>query len=147
MVAEIKRLTGGDVEFMGVGGPALADEGLASLFDFSDTAIMGISAVLMRLPTLIRRINQTAKAVVAAKPDALVIIDSPGFTHRVAKKVREELPGLPVIQYVCPTVWAWKPYRAKRMVGFVDHVLAILPSNPRPWNGWAGLPRPMSAIA
>ncbi len=130
MVAEIKRLTGGDVEFMGVGGPALSAEGLVSLFDFSDTAIMGISAVLTRLPTLIKRINQTVAAVVATRPDALVIIDSPGFTHRVAKKVRRQLPGLPVIQYVCPTVWAWKPYRAKRMVAYVDHVLAILPFEP-----------------
>lgn len=140
MVAEIKRLTGGDVEFMGVGGPALAEEGLVSLFDFSDTAIMGISAVLIRLPTLIKRINQTAKAIVAAKPDALVIIDSPGFTHRVAKKVREKLPALPVIQYVCPTVWAWKPYRAKRMVGFVDHVLAILPFEPEAMERLGGPP-------
>jgi len=140
MVAEIKRLTGGDVEFMGVGGPALAEEGLVSLFDFSDTAIMGISAVLMRLPTLIKRISQTAKAVIAAKPDALVIIDSPGFTHRVARKVREELPGLPVIQYVCPTVWAWKPYRARRMVAFVDHVLAILPFEPEAMERLGGPP-------
>lgn len=140
MVAEIKRLTGGDVEFMGVGGPALAGEGLVSLFDFSDTAIMGISAVLTRLPTLIKRIDQTVSAVVAARPDALVIIDSPGFTHRVAKRVRKQIPGLPVIQYVCPTVWAWKPYRAKRMVAFVDHVLAILPFEPEAMQRLGGPP-------
>lgn len=140
MVTEIKRLTGGDVEFMGVGGPALAAEGLVSFFDFSDTAIMGISAVLTRLPTLIQRINQTVSAVVAARPDALVIIDSPGFTHRVAKKVRRELPGVPVIQYVCPTVWAWKPYRAKRMVAYVDHVLAILPFEPEAMQRLGGPP-------
>ncbi|CAN7351646.1 lipid-A-disaccharide synthase [Rhizobium sp. LjRoot254] len=140
MVAEIKRLTGEDVEFMGVGGPALAAEGLVSLFDFSDTAIMGISAVLTRLPTLIKRINQTVSAVVAARPDALVIIDSPGFTHRVAKKVRKQIPGLPVIQYVCPTVWAWKPYRARRMIAYVDHVLAILPFEPEAMERLGGPP-------
>jgi lipid-A-disaccharide synthase len=140
MVAEIRRLAGEDVEFLGVGGPALAAEGLVSLFDFSDTAIMGISAVLTRLPTLIKRINQTASAILAAKPDALVIIDSPGFTHRVAKKVRKLLPSLPVIQYVCPTVWAWKPYRAKRMVSYVDHVLAILPFEPETMKQLGGPP-------
>jgi lipid-A-disaccharide synthase len=140
MVAEIKRMMGGDVEFMGVGGPALAADGLVSLFDFSDTAIMGISAVLTRLPNLINRINQTVSAVVAARPDALVIIDSPGFTHRVARKVRKQIPELPVIQYVCPTVWAWKPYRAKRMVAYVDHVLAILPFEPEAMERLGGPP-------
>lgn len=130
MVAEIKRMTGGDVEFIGVGGPALSGEGLKSLFDFSEIAIMGITEVLRRLPTLIRRINETVTAIVAARPDALVIVDSPGFTHRVAKKVRARIPGLPVVQYVSPTVWAWKPHRAKRMLPYVDHVLAILPFEP-----------------
>jgi lipid-A-disaccharide synthase len=140
MVAEIKRMMGGDVEFTGVGGPALAAEGLVSLFDFSDTAIMGISAVLTRLPNLIKQINQTVSAVVAARPHALVIIDSPGFTHRVARKVRKQIPELPVIQYVCPTVWAWKPYRAKRMVAYVDHVLAILPFEPEAMERLGGPP-------
>lgn len=130
MVAEIKRMTGGDVEFIGVGGPALSGEGLKSLFDFSDIAIMGVTAVLGRLPTLIRRISETTAAIVAARPDALVIVDSPGFTHRVAKKVRAQIPNLPVVQYVSPTVWAWKPHRAKRMLPYVDHVLAILPFEP-----------------
>ena len=140
MVAEIKRLTGGEVAFMGVGGPALAAEGLVSLFDFSDTAIMGISAVLTRLPNLIRRIEQTVTAIVAARPDALVIIDSPGFTHRVARKVRQRLPGLPVIQYVSPTVWAWKEYRARKMAAYVDHVLAILPFEPEAMERLGGPP-------
>lgn len=130
MASELKRLTDGDVDFIGVGGPALAAEGLKSLFDFDDIAIMGISAVIARLPLLLRRIRETADALIAARPDVLVIVDSPGFTHRVAKRVRKALPGLPVVQYVCPTVWAWKEYRAARMTDFVDHVLAILPFEP-----------------
>lgn len=127
MAREIRGMTGGEVDFVGVGGPALAAEGLTSLFDFNDIAIMGISAVIARLPLLLRRIRETSDALIAARPDVLVIIDSPGFTHRVAKRVRKALPELPIVQYVCPTVWAWKEYRAARMTAYVDHVLAILP--------------------
>ena len=130
MASEIRRQTDGAVEFIGVGGPALAAEGLNSLFDFDDIAIMGITAVIGRLPLLLRRIRQTSDMLIAARPDVLVIVDSPGFTHRVAKRVRKALPDLPVVQYVSPTVWAWKEYRAPRMTGFVDHVLAILPFEP-----------------
>lgn len=130
MAQEIKRQAGEEVAFVGVGGPALASEGLHSLFDFDEIAIMGISAVIARLPRLLRLIRETADALIAARPDVLVIVDSPGFTHRVAKRVRKALPGLPVVQYVCPTVWAWKEYRAVKMTGFVDHVLAVLPFEP-----------------
>lgn len=140
MASEIRRLTGGDVEFVGVGGPALAAEGLNSFFDFDEIAIMGITAVITRLPNLIRRIRETADALIAAKPDVLIIVDSPGFTHRVAKRVRKALPDLPVVQYVCPTVWAWKEYRAARMTGFVDHVLAILPFEPEAMRRLGGPP-------
>lgn len=130
MASEIRRQSGGAVEFIGVGGPALEAEGLKSLFDFDDIAIMGISAVIGRLPLLLRRIRETSQMLIAARPDVLVIVDSPGFTHRVAKRVRKALPDLPVVQYVSPTVWAWKEYRAARMTAFVDHVLAILPFEP-----------------
>ncbi|MGV3553250.1 lipid-A-disaccharide synthase [Rhizobium sp.] len=140
MAAEIRRMTGGDVEFVGVGGPALAAEGLRSLFDFNDIAIMGISAVVARLPLLLRRIGETVDALVSARPDVLVIIDSPGFTHRVTKRVRKKLPNLPVVQYVCPTVWAWKEYRASHMTDFVDHVLAILPFEPEVMQRLGGPP-------
>lgn len=130
MASEIRRQTDGAVHFIGVGGPALADEGLTSLFDFDDIAIMGISAVIGRLPLLLKRIRETSDMLIAARPDVLVIVDSPGFTHRVAKRVRKALPDLPVVQHVSPTVWAWKEYRAAKMTAFVDHVLAILPFEP-----------------
>lgn len=140
MASELRRLTDGDVEFIGVGGPALAAEGLNSLFDFDDIAIMGISAVVARLPLLLRRIRETTDALTAARPDVLVIVDSPGFTHRVAKRVRKALPDLPVVQYVSPTVWAWKEYRAAKMTGFVDHVLALLPFEPAAMKRLGGPP-------
>ena len=130
LIAALKAAYGGPVELVGVGGEALEAQGLRSLFDFSELSIMGLTQVLSRLPGLIRRISQTAAAIIAARPDVLVIIDSPDFTHRVAKKVRAALPDLPIVDYVCPSVWAWKEYRAKAMLEYVDHVLAVLPFEP-----------------
>ncbi len=116
--------------FDGVGGEAMSREGLASLFPLADIAVMGLTPVLARLPKLIARIAETARAVVAAKPDCLVIIDAPDFTHRVARKVRRALPDLPIVDYVSPTVWAWRPGRARAMRAYVDCVLALLPFEP-----------------
>ncbi len=130
LLAALKAAHDGPIELIGVGGDSLEAQGLHSLFDFSELSIMGLTQVLARLPNLIKRINQTAAAIIAAKPDVLVIIDSPDFTHRVAKKVRAALPTLPIVNYVCPSVWAWKEYRATAMLGYVDHVLAVLPFEP-----------------
>lgn len=116
--------------FSGVGGAAMMREGLASLFPITDIAVMGLAPVLARLPTLIARIDQTVTAALAAKPDCLVIIDAPDFTHRVARKLRALRPGLPIVDYVSPTVWAWRPGRARKMRAYVDCVLALLPFEP-----------------
>lgn len=130
LIAALRTAHGGPIELVGVGGEALERQGLKSLFDFSELSIMGIAQVLKRLPLLLRRIRQTADALIAARPDVLLIIDSPDFTHRVARRVRKSLPDLPVVNYVCPSVWAWKQERAPRMRGYVDHVLALLPFEP-----------------
>jgi len=130
LIAALKRIHSGPVELVGVGGEALQAEGLRSLFDFSELSIMGITQVLSRLPKLYTLIRRTTAEIIAARPDILLIIDSPDFTHRVAKRVRTALPDLPVVNYVCPSVWAWKEYRATRMLGYVDHVLAVLPFEP-----------------
>ncbi len=114
----------------GVGGDEMAAEGLSSLFPLSDIAVMGFVPVVARLPLLLRRIRETAAAVVAAKPDVLVLVDSPDFTHRVAKRVRALAPSIPIVDYVSPTVWAWRPGRAPAMRAYVDHVLALLPFEP-----------------
>jgi len=130
LVAALRRRVPDDVVLVGIGGEALQAQGLVSLFDYSELSIMGFSQVLAKLPKLIARIRQTAAAIVAAKPDLLVIIDSPDFTHRVARIVRRQMPELPIVDYVCPSVWAWKEERAPRMRGYVDHVLAVLPFEP-----------------
>jgi len=140
LVSALKAAHAGPVELIGVGGEALQAEGLRSLFDFSELSIMGLTQVLQRLPQLVSRIRQTANAIIAARPDVLVIIDSPDFTHRVAKRVRAAMPNLPIIDYVCPSVWAWKEYRARAMVPYIDHVLAILPFEPLAMQRLGGPP-------
>ncbi|MGV1904739.1 lipid-A-disaccharide synthase [Agrobacterium cavarae] len=130
LVRALKTQYPGQVELFGVGGEQLTTEGLNSLFDYSELSIMGFTQVLKKLPQLISRIKETANAIIAYEPDALLIIDSPDFTHRVAKRVRKALPDLPVVNYVCPSVWAWKEYRATAMLSYVDHVLALLPFEP-----------------
>ncbi len=119
-----------DISVRGVGGPLMAGEGMTSLFPLEDIAVMGFAAVIARFPLLKRRLNETVDAILAAPPDILVIIDSPDFTHRVAKAVRERLPHLPVVDYVSPTVWAWRSGRARKMRAYVDKVLALLPFEP-----------------
>lgn len=140
LVAALKAGHAGPIELVGVGGDALERQGLHSLFDFSELSVMGLTQVLARLPRFIRLIGLTAKAIIAARPDLLLIIDSPDFTHRVAKKVRRALPDLPVVDYVCPSVWAWKEYRAKAMLAYVDEVLAVLPFEPQVMRDLGGPP-------
>lgn len=130
LMRALREAAGGAVAFRGVGGRAMEGEGLSSLFPMSDVAVMGFLPVIKRLPTILDRIRRTADAIVARPPDVLVIIDSPDFTHRVAKRVRARLPDLPVVDYVSPTVWAWRPGRAAKMRAYVDHLLALLPFEP-----------------
>jgi lipid-A-disaccharide synthase len=118
------------IHFIGVGGSDMAEQGLTSLFPIDDLAIVGFNAVLARLPLLVRRINQTVDAVLHEKPDGLIIIDSPDFTHRVARRVRKAAPEIPIVDYVSPSVWAWRPGRARAMQRYVDHLLALLPFEP-----------------
>ena len=128
----------GPAEFSGIGGRDMMAAGLRPLFPMAELSVMGVAEVLPRLPALLRRIRQTARDVAARRPDALISIDSPDFTLRVARLARRALPDLPVIHYVAPSVWAWRPRRAARMARHVDHVLALLPFEP-PWMEAAGM--------
>jgi lipid-A-disaccharide synthase len=118
------------VRFSGIGGRAMAMEGLPSLFAIDGLGQIGLASVVQRLPMLLRRIRMAADAAIAVRPDVLVIIDSPDFTHRVARRVRRAAPTIPIVDYVSPSVWAWRPGRARAMRGYIDHVLALLPFEP-----------------
>jgi lipid-A-disaccharide synthase len=130
LAAAIWQRSQGRARFSGVGGAHMAQAGVPSLFPLGVLAIIGFAAIPASLPKIMARIRQTANAVIAAKPDVLVIIDSPEFTHRVARRVRARMPAIPIIDYVCPSVWAWRPGRARSMRAYVDHVLALLPFEP-----------------
>ncbi len=140
LIAAIRQRTQGRAQFSSVGGVHMAAEGVPSLFPLGDLAIIGFGGVLTRLPKIVRHIRETADAVVSAKPNALVIIDSPEFTHRVARAVRARDPEIPIVDYVCPSVWAWRPGRARAMRTFIDHVLALLPFEPKVLGELGGPP-------
>src|SRR4051794_11809723 len=136
----LRQRLGDAVRFEGVGGQSMAREGLASLFPIEELSIIGLAAVVKQLPKILRLIRTTANAVSETSPDALVIIDSPDFTHRVAKRVRARDPSIPIIDYVSPSVWAWRPGRARAMRSYVDHVLALLPFEPEEYRRLGGPP-------
>ena len=126
----INALARGRVRYLGVGGPEMRAAGLISQFPLSDVSVMGPLAIAKSLPRLVNRVYRTVDAAVAAEPDAVVIIDAPEFTHAIAKRIRKRLPAVPIIDYVSPSVWAWRPGRARRMRAYIDHVLALLPFEP-----------------
>jgi lipid-A-disaccharide synthase len=130
LMAALNERRAGRVRYLGVGGPAMAAQGLISQFPLEDVAVMGPLAIAARLPRILDRAYRTVNAVVAAEPDAVVIIDSPEFTHPIARRIRRRRPSIPIIDYVSPSVWAWRPGRARKMREYVDHVLALWPFEP-----------------
>src|SRR5262249_38607049 len=140
LIRALRGRTGGTARFAGVGGPEMAAEGVASLFPIDDLSIIGFSAIPSRLPKILRLIGVTAAAVVARRPQVLVIIDSPAFSCRVAKRVRATDPTIAIVEYVSPSVWAWRPSRAPALRGYVDHILALLPFEPEVHQRLGGPP-------
>ena len=131
LLEALKAKAGADAfVFAGVGGEHMEAAGLRSIFPLSDVAVMGLAAILARLPQLVRRVNQAADAALAFNPDALIIIDCPEFSHAIAKRVRKRRPQIPIVDYVSPTVWTWRPGRARKMRPYVDRLLALLPFEP-----------------
>ena len=124
----LKELTGGRCRSAGVGGGGMAAEGLASLFPMAELSVMGFAEVVPHLARLARRLRQTVRAVRRSRPDAVVTIDSPGFNFRLAGRLRRL--GTPLIHYVAPTVWAWRPRRARQAARLFDQLMALLPFEP-----------------
>ncbi len=132
---------GGEVRFRGVGGPRMEAAGLASLFPMEDITAIGFGQVIAGLPRILRRMREAVRAILDQPPDVLVLVDAPDFNHRVA--AQGCAPGyrdLPVVKYVAPTVWVWRPGRAKAMRPYTDHVLALLPFEPEAMARLGGPP-------
>ena len=128
LIAALRQRHPGDLNFSGVGGVQMAGQGLDSLFPIADLSVMGLAEILPRIPLLLRRLRETCRHVKAARPAALITIDAPGFSFRLAKCLAGE--RIPLIHYVAPQVWAWRPGRARHLAGRIDHLLALLPFEP-----------------
>ena len=128
LIGALEQRHQGPVSFSGIGGAQMAAAGMKSLFPISDLSVMGLAEILPRLPLLLRRLSETAAHVRTKRPAALITIDAPGFSFRLAKRLAGE--GIPLIHYVAPQVWAWRPGRARHLAGRIDHLLALLPFEP-----------------
>ncbi|HEX5318422.1 MAG TPA: lipid-A-disaccharide synthase [Stellaceae bacterium] len=130
LIAALKERTGGDLKIAGIGGERMAEQGLESLVPLADLAVAGVAEVLPRARTILRHVRETVAAIRAAQPDAVVTIDSSGFTWRIAHRLRRAGETLPLIHYVAPMVWAWRGSRARRVARWYDHLLTLLPFEP-----------------
>lgn len=130
LMAALKERTEGEIRFAGIGGPAMRAEGLVSLVPMRDLAVMGLVEVLPRIPRILGHLKATLADIEARRPDAIVTIDSWGFSGRVQAKAKERLPHIPRIHYVAPMVWAWKAKRAKTLAGVLDMLMTLLPFEP-----------------
>lgn len=137
LIAALRELTGDRIVFAGIGGEMMEAQGLESLFPMEELSVMGIAEILPHLPRLLHRIRQTSEEIDRVRPDALITIDSPDFARRVARRVSDR--SFPRIHYVAPSVWAWRPWRARGFARDFTHLLALLPFEP-PWFEAAGLP-------
>jgi lipid-A-disaccharide synthase len=140
LMTALRAMHKGNASFRGLGGAGMIQAGLASTGHVAGLANFGVGGVVARLPTILRSLRETVDAIVARPPDVLILIDAPDFTHRVAHRVRRRLPSLPVVKYVSPSVWAWRPGRARVMRAYIDHILALLPFEPEVHRRLGGPP-------
>lgn len=140
LIRGLRRRLGGDLVVTGLGGEAMSNEGIVSLFDIEELSIIGVAAILKRMPQLFRRVRQTPGQILAEDPDALVIIDSYAFSHRIARRVRRVRPDLPIINVVPPAVWAYRPGRAAEIRRHVDHAVSLFPFEPDAYRRLGGPP-------
>ncbi len=130
LMGALKELTNGRIKISGVGGEGMTEQGLVSLFSLDDTAVMGLREVVPKIPLILRRVRETADYAERERPDAVVLIDAPDFTHRIGRMLAKRGSNIKVIKYVAPQVWASRPKRAETLGGFIHHLLALLPFEP-----------------
>ncbi len=139
LMRALKALSGGQVRFGGVGGERMEMEGLTSLFPYSELSLMGFAEIVPHLMHLVARGHQVMEDIATKRPDIVVTIDSPGFNFRIAEKLRKAPHCPKLVHYVAPSVWAYKPGRAKTCARLFDHLLCLLPFEP-PFFEAVGLP-------
>lgn len=135
LMRALKQKTDNQVEFFGLGGDTMEAEGLPSLFDISELAVMGLVEVVPSIPRVLRRIREVVADIEHRRPDIVVTIDSWSFCSRVHKALRRRHTGIKQLHYVAPQVWAWKKRRAKTMYQYVDELLTLLPAEPPYFTG------------
>jgi lipid-A-disaccharide synthase len=136
LMAALKKIAGDRVNIVGVGGEAMTAHGLKTLFPLDDTSVMGLGDVVPKIPKILKRIREAADFAAANNPDAVVLIDSPDFTHRIARRLKRIAPRIVTINYVAPQVWASRSWRARGMANYFDLVLALLPFEPKFFEGY-----------
>lgn len=130
LMRRLREETGGAIRISGVGGEAMMAEGLQPIFPMKDISVMGFVEVLPHLRQIRARLNQATQSILEGKPDALVTIDAQVFSGLLAKRIRRAAPDIALVHYVAPTVWAWKPWRARKLAGYLDRVMALFPFEP-----------------
>jgi lipid-A-disaccharide synthase len=138
LMAALRACSGGAVRFAGIGGETMRAEGLDSLFPMAELSVMGLVEVLPRLPLILRRLGETVADISCRQPDAVLTIDSWGFTGQVHKRLKKSGSTIPRIHYVAPMVWAWKSGRTKTLARVLDLLLTLLPNEPE-WFEKEGL--------
>lgn len=127
----MRKKVNGNVEFFGLGGETMEAEGLKSIFDISDLAVMGLTEVIPSIPKVLRRMKETVDDIIKVNPDVIITIDSWSFSSRIHKAIRKLKTGIPQVHYVAPQVWAWKKKRAQTMYKYVDLLLTLFPYEPK----------------
>ena len=127
LMVGLKQLAGNRVRIVGVGGAAMIAEGLDSLFPLDATSVMGLREVVPRIPAILRRVREAADFALQTRPDLVVLIDSPDFTHRIAQRIKRRDPSIRTANYPPPQVWASRSYRARKMARYMDAVLTFFP--------------------
>jgi lipid-A-disaccharide synthase len=130
LIAALRERVGDGLRVAGIGGERMREQGVDSLAPLSDLAVAGVAEVVPRAPVIFRHVRSAVAAIQAQRPDAVVTIDSSGFSWRIAHALRRRGETLPLIHYVAPMVWAWRAGRARRMARWYDHLLALLPFEP-----------------
>ncbi|MCA3750153.1 MAG: lipid-A-disaccharide synthase, partial [Phenylobacterium sp.] len=135
----LRSRLGADLKLIGVGGPRMAEAGVTSLFDMSEISVFGLLEGLLAIPRVRRRALEVARAAAREGADLVVLIDSWGFSWLAARALRRLAPGVRLVKYVAPQVWATRPGRARALAGLVDHLLVINSFEPPYFEAW-GLP-------